>query len=211
MTTLYDTLGVPKDASPEDIRRAYRRKAKALHPDREGGDTAEMARVNRAYQILSDPKRRETYDRTGSDADGPSVEHLALQTLRSILTDMIEQHLESGADFVTMMREAVHHGLLLLPREREKATRKIDRLERLRPAVVVKEGENIFTHLVDEKLASARAMLTQVERQVEIATYALEILKGYRSTMGPGPQRMEEVTIFFSSWDRPPWASSGGS
>lgn len=62
----YDVLGVTRDATPEDIKRAYRKKAAATHPDREGGDQEEFQRVNAANIILSDPEKREQFDRTGN-------------------------------------------------------------------------------------------------------------------------------------------------
>ena len=63
--TLYDTLGVPKDASAEEIKSAFRRNASTHHPDREGGDAEKMAKVNRAYEVLSNPDKREHYDKHG--------------------------------------------------------------------------------------------------------------------------------------------------
>lgn len=60
----YDVLGVRPDASPEAIRAAYRDRARLHHPDRAGSAAAgEMAAVNEAYRVLSDPGRRTLYDR----------------------------------------------------------------------------------------------------------------------------------------------------
>ncbi|MEA3537659.1 MAG: DnaJ domain-containing protein [Pseudomonadota bacterium] len=62
---LYDDLGVAKDASPEDIKHAYRKRAKREHPDA-GGDAERFSKVSRAYMVLSDPERRKRYDETGA-------------------------------------------------------------------------------------------------------------------------------------------------
>lgn len=61
--TYYQLLGVTPTASVEEIRAAYRRLARTLHPDAHGG-TADpaMASVNEAWRVLSDPGRRATYD-----------------------------------------------------------------------------------------------------------------------------------------------------
>lgn len=67
MTTHYDTLGVEPTASPDEIKRAYRKRARETHPD-VGGDTDEAAKVNGAYLVLSDPAKRERYDQTGQDS-----------------------------------------------------------------------------------------------------------------------------------------------
>ena len=61
MTDHYATLGVAKNATPEDIKKAYRRLAAIHHPDK-GGDTAEFQKVQAAYETLSDPEKKQQYD-----------------------------------------------------------------------------------------------------------------------------------------------------
>ena len=58
----YDILGVEPDATQEEIKSAYRQKAKALHPDHAGGDSGAFRAVHEAYTVLSDPARRRAYD-----------------------------------------------------------------------------------------------------------------------------------------------------
>ena len=78
MKTLYDTLGVSKTASQDEIKKAYRKLAREHHPDRNPGDTAAEERfkeVQTAYDVLGDEAKRKQYDRFGSQngrgAGGP--------------------------------------------------------------------------------------------------------------------------------------------
>lgn len=57
----YDTLGVSKSSTPEEIKRAYRKLASQHHPDK-GGDTARFQEIQTAYDTLSDPQKRQAYD-----------------------------------------------------------------------------------------------------------------------------------------------------
>ena len=69
MSSLYDTLGVKKGASQDEIKKAYRKLARQHHPDANAGDKAAEERfkeVQTAYDVLSDEKKRKEYDRFGS-------------------------------------------------------------------------------------------------------------------------------------------------
>lgn len=66
-TELYDRLDVAPDASEKDLRMAHKRLRVKLHPDRPGGDTKRFQEVQEAYEILSNPKKRELYDKYGKE------------------------------------------------------------------------------------------------------------------------------------------------
>ncbi|MFZ1626419.1 MAG: molecular chaperone DnaJ [Candidatus Moraniibacteriota bacterium] len=66
----YSLLGVAKDASQDDVKKAYRRLAHAHHPDKQGGDEAKFKEINEAYGVLGDPEKRRQYDQFGRTTSG---------------------------------------------------------------------------------------------------------------------------------------------
>lgn len=64
--SFYDVLGLGKHASADEIKKAYKKCALRDHPDR-GGDTEQFKKVNRAYEILSDPEKKKRYDLYGEN------------------------------------------------------------------------------------------------------------------------------------------------
>ena len=64
----YEVLGVSRTATPEEIKKAYRKKALQYHPDRNQGDAeaeAKFKEAAEAYEVLSNPQKRQRYDRFG--------------------------------------------------------------------------------------------------------------------------------------------------
>jgi molecular chaperone DnaJ len=69
----YEVLGIGKNASADEIKKAFRRKAVELHPDKQGGDEAKFKEVNEAYEVLKDPSKRQRYDQFGHAGVGGSA------------------------------------------------------------------------------------------------------------------------------------------
>ena len=67
----YKILGVDKNASESDIKKAFRTLAQKYHPDKHGGDEKKFKEANEAYQVLSDKQKRAQYDQFGSE--GPNM------------------------------------------------------------------------------------------------------------------------------------------
>lgn len=107
----YAVLGVSRDATPEQIKRAYRRLARQCHPDVAGGDPAAEERfkqLTEAYRVLSDPELRTRYDLTGQvDVPVEAAEPGYADDLFSHLFDLVDTMFGMGGPARTRRRVGV--------------------------------------------------------------------------------------------------------
>ena len=91
MSDHYTTLGVAKTASPDEIKRAYRKLASQHHPDK-GGDVKRFQEIEEAYRILSDPQKRTEYD-------NPPQQHFHFGGMPNDLNDIFKHAFGFGSPF----------------------------------------------------------------------------------------------------------------
>jgi molecular chaperone DnaJ len=82
MKDYYKTLGVEKNATQEEIKKAFRRLAIKYHPDKNEGDENKFKEINEAYQVLSDPQKRSQYDQFGTTFEGRGFDFSQWENLR---------------------------------------------------------------------------------------------------------------------------------
>ena len=99
--TLYEILGVDKDADHADIQAAYRKAAMRAHPDREGGSKEAFQEVEAAGRILLDAEARKKYDETGAMPGEITPEMKVKNMSREIMVGMIAR----GDTFHDAIRE----------------------------------------------------------------------------------------------------------
>lgn len=94
----YETLGVNKGASKDDIKKAFYQLAHKYHPDKKGGNEAKFKEVNQAYQVLSDDTKRSQYDQFGSQFENMGAGHRGSDA-SGFSGDFSGGFSSSGADF----------------------------------------------------------------------------------------------------------------
>lgn len=76
----YETLGVEREATTDEIKKAYRKLAMKHHPDKQTGNAEKFKEINQAHEILTDPEKRQRYDQFGEDGppppQGPDMSHI---------------------------------------------------------------------------------------------------------------------------------------
>src|SRR5690349_1574860 len=85
----YEMLGVPSDATPEQIKTAHKKLVKRYHPDTKHGNEEKFRQVQHAYDILKDPEKRAHYDATGTDFTAP--EDNSFDIIATLFNAMLEK------------------------------------------------------------------------------------------------------------------------
>lgn len=172
----YVTLGVPKDADTATIRRAYRKKASMAHPDK-GGDAASMALVNRAHEVLTDPERRDRYDRTGTDGDTRPPADEASELLMSAFAAALDEpegcYIEAARAKVTGLVEQGQRTMRQLDSQIVKLTRRRDK--------TTGPKRNLVHLVIDQQVRQASQERERIGEAVKTAQRAVEMLNEYSS------------------------------
>ena len=166
----YDTLGVDKDASDEEIKKAYRKKSKKTHPDK-GGSEKEFNETNQAYLILSDASRRKKYDETGSTEDDKKVDD-TIQRISELFFiiidnagDMIE-HL----DIIGEMKKNIEVAIERMRSEQLKCQLQIKLTEKLLGRITRNDGndENVFEQFVSGKIQHIQRQADRYQEGIDM-------------------------------------------
>lgn len=206
----YETLGVTSDASPEDIKRAFRKKSSKHHPDKPGGNAEAMAAVNAAYECLSDPTRRLGYDQTGRDpAKGPSLDDVAEHALQSLIRQMLDD--ARPGNLVHMLNTHITRRIASIKQDMQLNERKVVRLSKQLDRVVRKNSRmSLFNRVVQEQIDRANSEMDQARQQLEVSQRALEILLEHEDTKPddaavarPHASFIDEVASVYASMNIP--------
>lgn len=175
MTDHYQTLGVPREATQDDIRAAFRRLASQHHPDR-GGDPKAMAAVNKAHDVLGDPERRKLYDETGQGGDLSVAEQA-----QALLAQLFANALTQEAPILDVVREGLDGQRTEATEHRSAAAKRITKLKARRPTVKAK-GQNLVHNLIDQQVSQLEAQVGKAAWFLLVVAEAERMLAEYEST-----------------------------
>lgn len=134
----YDTLGVAKDASQAEIKKAFKRLASRYHPDKgNGGDPEKFHHARQAYETLMDEDDRAHYDRTGQSKGHRGIlQQKAEEVVAQILLQLAENNGYEKRDYIQEAKNSIHQNrtkiskdLRKLEHDLEKVAYLLDNLE----------------------------------------------------------------------------------
>jgi curved DNA-binding protein CbpA len=182
----YDVLGVGPDADDDEIRKAYRAKAKKAHPDG-GGDADKFGELTVAYGCLSDPRSRAYYDAKG-EIPKPEMGSSMSQAL-TIATDMINtvfrtieqrnmdiEQFDILGDALKLLAEHIANNQA----ENHRRDKGAEKLERLAKKFKAKRGKvNRISPILMAQAADLRRAIDQTERMLETMGMARDLLEDH--------------------------------
>lgn len=170
MSDLYDELGVGKDASQDDIKKAYRKKAFKAHPDR-GGSTEAMQRLALAYKVLGSEERRQRYDNTGqTDTAESAIEAYIRGEMTSlILTCINEVPDPATVDILFVARNLVKERIANCFQQRSQIQMELRKLERAvkRFRRKKKDQRNFMREIVENHIKSIEQALRNCDENID--------------------------------------------
>jgi curved DNA-binding protein CbpA len=197
----YAHLSVPRDAPPDAIRRAYRRRAKSDHPDSPTGSSSKFSLTKLSHDILSDAARRARYDATGdaSETSPDNAQAEIYQTIMQLFDAVCAEESKLGRDPLTldlaaMMRQLCAKNITAFKQQRAqteaqlaKALKFVGRFKKRVPKGANKPtGENSADNLLDTlitgRLTPFHDALRMIDARIALFEKSAAILADYDFT-----------------------------
>lgn len=175
----YDELGVSVHATSEEIRQKYRTLAQIHHPDK-GGDEEKFKRIKFAYEILSDPIRRNEYDTTGKFGTDTSIKDEALHGLAQLLFSLINNFNPEQDNLIVLMTNKITEIKQEMSNNLNLCNGYIDKLNKIAIRLKIKtDKENILQGFVNTQIEMRKGEFANFTKRIQICDAQFEILLDY--------------------------------
>ena len=178
-TSLYDDLELPKTSTYEEIKQKYRILAQLHHPDK-GGDAEKFKRIRLAYEVLSDPIKREHYDSTGDHYDDINLDSEVMGRLAVMLSLFVQHINPEFDDLILKMKFEIHALQQQTTNAIVECNNLISKMNVISKKIKLKkEGENLLKSVVDKKILGLHTELINHKRGLIVFARMLEVLEDY--------------------------------
>lgn len=170
----YDVLGVSDTATPDEIKKAYRKKARKTHPDK-GGKAEEFVKAAVAYEVLIDPQRKLLYDATGRDRER-SIEDEADQ----VLMGLFQQTLLAGkTNILGFLKDHLRDLGNSFGQEQSRLEERQKTLNKLRSKISSTATVNLAHVVIDRELKAIDHALVGLDHQISVKRACQKMLEEY--------------------------------
>ena len=175
MKDLYEVLEVDKKATQEEIKIAYKRLVKLYHPDLVKGKEEQFKEVKKAYDVLSDDKRRKTYDETGRTEE--ITDEVKKTYFRTVFDELILTVITDN-DFITLsdVIGELNKVLMRMKEKRKEVVKKTKRLNRFKNRIIKKKGSKpeFFYENFIFKIEEYKQIENKLEIEIEMFSELVE-------------------------------------
>lgn len=181
MKDLYEVLGVGKNASKKEIKKAFRRMANKYHPDKNPGNPEKFIEATKAYRVLSDNEKREQYDRDGSIPEDLNVDSSAWGILCGHLIRLVSNSFVNleRTDIVFEITNSCIVEKKKVKKDLSDIDRCISRFEFVKKNLKSKKGSNILSMSISNELNKLKEIRIVTKRRLSYVERALELLENY--------------------------------
>ena len=178
-TSLYDDLELPKNCTSEEIKQKYRILAQLHHPDK-GGDVEKFKRMKLAYEVLSDPIKREHYDSTGDHYNDINLDSEVMGRLAVMVSQFVQHINPEFDDLILKMKIEIRALQQMTTNAIVECNDLIAKFNIISKKIrLKKEGENLLKLVVDKKVLGLHNEVINHKRGLIVFARMLEVLDDY--------------------------------
>jgi len=195
----YKVLGIERNASFLEIKKAYRERSKECHPDSPSGSDQAFTELNLAYRVLSDDKKRTLYDESGivEDEAPDHIQNMVKGRLAELASKWIDNMLRGDKvplkEFILNGLNNGENRLQLVIKDIKEI---IENLVDIRKRLTHKDGNSLIHNIIDERIIINKKSIKANEEELIILDKLKEILEDYNFEEG---KEEEMITMLNSS------------
>lgn len=186
MRSLYEILGVSIDATPEEIRIAYKRLAMQLHPDK-GGAEEVFKELKQAYEILSDAEKRIKYDLTGDVEALSKPSYDPHGDIYNVLNKIITKNI-NNVEYIDLISTCIaefSNMLSQIDNAIQMKTVQMTRLNAVSARLSAKNGNNLLGSMLETQIENIKRDIFLDEDNKNKVQKAIEMLANYTYSYEP--------------------------
>lgn len=193
--TLYDDLGLPKGASGDEVKKAYRKAAHKMHPDK-GGDVEKFQVVQHAYDVLGDAEKKKKYDRTGVDGQEISIKGAAMQNLCGMILQMVEQSEPGKMDIMKNAHNATLEAQRKMLEHIKLVEKKIKKYEaQLKRFRYKGKSDDFISSALSQQILNCKNNIEDTKKAKQVNDEMFRLLKEYEYAVDSDGDRYVEAGL----------------
>ena len=198
---LYEILGVEKESTEKEIKKAYRDLSKIHHPDK-GGDKEKFAKISEAYNVLSDSTKRKQYDDSGFVSN--------VQNNAAVLTSLVKQyyiplvyenHNRTHVNIIGKFVEELNRLSEVIEKAINDYESKIEKLKASKDKLIFNGKENIISEMIQAEIDLFTNNVYGIKNQKNELIWCIDFMKAYEYKIvnRVGSEDLESVSTIFTS------------